>query len=645
MSGTSRAKDPYQPALDGIRAVAVAAVLVFHGGVACLPGGFLGVDAFFVLSGFLITSLLLAERAPTGRIDLVAFWGRRARRLLPALLLMLLAVVVAAALAAAAAPNSAPVRGDALAALGVRRELADDLPGQRLLRRHRGALAAAAHLVAGHRGAVLPALAAARRRWWRCGGSRRCRAARLCVVGACRLDALAGAPLPPRPTPTGPTTAPTAGRWRCWSARARRTARAAGSPRRPATGGTRCSARWRLPAVVALGWAGHAAGGDPPGCTGAASRLVAARGGGGHRARDPSARARPPPGCSPSPPLVVARAGSRTGCTCGTGRCSCLLTAARTGLTGLAAVRRAVRGDAGRRDPVVPCWWSCRSGLAGCCRAAPGWHRAGGARRHRRGGGGVLSSPCPATRRRCRSIRRPPRRGPARWRCRRARRAGGPGAPARPPARHAAADRPSSATRSPGRSAPTCRRSPGLTVTVRAVQGCGIATAARHPGTRRARTPTIPGCTRGPPGGGAASSADDPDVAVILLDRWELMDRRLDGDYQHVGQPGLRRLPGPASSTWPISIAGSRGAPRGAADRAVHAAGRTARRRAVAGGRPGPGGRLEPAAARGGAADRTGCTVLDLNRLVCPDGRFTWASAASGCAATACTSPRRACNG
>ena len=67
---------PHQPALDGVRALAVAAVLAFHGGVAALPGGFLGVDAFFVLSGFLITSLLLHEHQRTGRINLVAFWGR-----------------------------------------------------------------------------------------------------------------------------------------------------------------------------------------------------------------------------------------------------------------------------------------------------------------------------------------------------------------------------------------------------------------------------------------------------------------------------------------------------------------------------------------------------------------------------------------
>ncbi len=83
----------YWPSLDGVRAIAVAGVLLFHGGVAWLPGGFLGVDAFFVLSGFLITSLLLSERAATGRIRLGRFWLRRVRRLVPALLLVLLFVV------------------------------------------------------------------------------------------------------------------------------------------------------------------------------------------------------------------------------------------------------------------------------------------------------------------------------------------------------------------------------------------------------------------------------------------------------------------------------------------------------------------------------------------------------------------------
>ena len=85
---------PGIPALDGLRAVAVALVLADHGGIPGMTGGFLGVDVFFVLSGFLITSLLLDELGRSGRIDLGDFWIRRARRLLPALVLMVLAVAV-----------------------------------------------------------------------------------------------------------------------------------------------------------------------------------------------------------------------------------------------------------------------------------------------------------------------------------------------------------------------------------------------------------------------------------------------------------------------------------------------------------------------------------------------------------------------
>jgi len=82
----------YQPALDGLRAVAVVSVILFHDGVSWMPGGFLGVDVFFVLSGYLITTLLLLEWSHPGGVDLRAFWARRARRLLPALLLVLVAV-------------------------------------------------------------------------------------------------------------------------------------------------------------------------------------------------------------------------------------------------------------------------------------------------------------------------------------------------------------------------------------------------------------------------------------------------------------------------------------------------------------------------------------------------------------------------
>jgi len=103
-------------ALDGVRALAVLAVLADHAGVPGLPGGFIGVDVFFVLSGFLITSLLLDEQRRTGRVDLAAFWARRARRLLPAAAVMVLTVGVCQQLFA---PDStAGLRGDALAALG-----------------------------------------------------------------------------------------------------------------------------------------------------------------------------------------------------------------------------------------------------------------------------------------------------------------------------------------------------------------------------------------------------------------------------------------------------------------------------------------------------------------------------------------------
>lgn len=82
----------YLAPLDGLRAVAVLAVVVYHGHPSWLPGGFLGVDVFFVISGFLITTLLVREHEATGRIDLLAFWLRRARRLLPPIVLVVAAV-------------------------------------------------------------------------------------------------------------------------------------------------------------------------------------------------------------------------------------------------------------------------------------------------------------------------------------------------------------------------------------------------------------------------------------------------------------------------------------------------------------------------------------------------------------------------
>jgi peptidoglycan/LPS O-acetylase OafA/YrhL len=76
-------QDAFQPEIQGLRALSVLAVIWGHSGLPGLPGGFTGVDVFFVISGFLITRLLLKEMAATGRIDLLGFWTRRARRLLP----------------------------------------------------------------------------------------------------------------------------------------------------------------------------------------------------------------------------------------------------------------------------------------------------------------------------------------------------------------------------------------------------------------------------------------------------------------------------------------------------------------------------------------------------------------------------------
>ncbi len=105
----------YLPSLDGLRAVSVLAVVAYHLGE--LSGGFLGVDVFFAISGFLITRLLLAEHERSGRIGLRAFWGRRFRRLLPALLVAIVFVMVGARLWL---PEwrLGDIRWDALAALG-----------------------------------------------------------------------------------------------------------------------------------------------------------------------------------------------------------------------------------------------------------------------------------------------------------------------------------------------------------------------------------------------------------------------------------------------------------------------------------------------------------------------------------------------
>lgn len=106
---------PYRPGIDGLRTVAVLAVLLYHADVGWAAGGFLGVDVFLVISGYLITSLLLAEQARTGRLDFRRFWLRRARRLLPAVFLLIAVCLVFAGFFERG--DVARLRGDALASV------------------------------------------------------------------------------------------------------------------------------------------------------------------------------------------------------------------------------------------------------------------------------------------------------------------------------------------------------------------------------------------------------------------------------------------------------------------------------------------------------------------------------------------------
>lgn len=106
---------PYMPALDGLRALAVLAVLFYHADFTWARAGFLGVDLFFVISGYLITALLLNESRRAGKISLLRFWKRRALRLLPNLMVVLAAV---AAIAPWVAPDqNSRLRGDIAAAI------------------------------------------------------------------------------------------------------------------------------------------------------------------------------------------------------------------------------------------------------------------------------------------------------------------------------------------------------------------------------------------------------------------------------------------------------------------------------------------------------------------------------------------------
>jgi len=87
-------KTKYLPSIDSLRAIAVIAVIIYHIDANYLPGGFLGVDLFFVLSGYLISSLIIKEYKSTGTVNLYNFYVRRARRLLPAVYFMITVVLI-----------------------------------------------------------------------------------------------------------------------------------------------------------------------------------------------------------------------------------------------------------------------------------------------------------------------------------------------------------------------------------------------------------------------------------------------------------------------------------------------------------------------------------------------------------------------
>ncbi|UXR78924.1 MULTISPECIES: acyltransferase family protein [unclassified Staphylococcus] len=116
-SELERLKHPprYLPGLDGLRAISVIGIIIYHLNVQWLSGGFLGVDTFFVISGYLITSLLLFEYENYGRIDLVSFWLKRFKRLIPAMLFVVLFSVIYVVLFEAEILKE--IKGDAVAAL------------------------------------------------------------------------------------------------------------------------------------------------------------------------------------------------------------------------------------------------------------------------------------------------------------------------------------------------------------------------------------------------------------------------------------------------------------------------------------------------------------------------------------------------
>ncbi|GIF14975.1 acyltransferase family protein [Actinoplanes teichomyceticus] len=608
----------YQPALDGIRALAVTAVLLFHAGVGALAGGFLGVDAFFVLSGFLITSLLLTEHLRDGRIDLVRFWTRRARRLLPALLATVLATVVTAGLVLDRDALGL-LRADAYAALGY-------VANWRMIFRGTGYVAATAtpsplqhtwSLAIEEQFYLLwPLIVAGLLARF---ALRRSRALLLvlCAAGIAGSQLLCDRLF--QVSAIGRAYYGTDTR-----AQALLIGAASAVLLRPAARHTpfryAVAGALGLPAAVATLWFWHYASEQAGwlyrgGLTGAAVAAALVVGHVVVRPRSPLAR------LLSLPPLV------------GLGRISygvylwhwplfTFVTAEATGLSRwpLLAVRLAGtlavavvsyhlieqpirRGVLGRRLPRrVP---AVATGAAfGVVTAAIGWTTTVPPESATAAAPPVViptvAAPVPK---------------PA-----------GPVAPIDRPGRPRSAGREPRVTFLGDSVAWTIGAylpaHPGMWTSVRAVQGCGIATL---PDLRQLDSPhtNYPGCTSWAQRWQRGIDRDDPDVAVIGLNRWELMDRRYQGRYQHVGEPAYDGYLS-AQLDRAVRVAGSRGAA------VVLLTAAYTRRAERPDGSLYPEDRPERVDAWNrllhAAADRHPgrVTVLDLNPVVCPGGRFTW---------------------
>ena len=609
-AGAVRERGPgfaYRPALDGLRALAVAAVMLFHGGVGVLRGGFLGVDAFFVLSGYLITSLLLAERAETGRIRLGAFWGRRARRLLPALLVVLVAVAVAGRYLLPDVEVRL-LRGDAFAALFY-------VANWRMI--YRGSdyfTQTAAPSPLQHTWSlgieeqfywlwpliVLVLLAFAARRVLFA----------VCATGVV-ASALAAAALY-QPDNVNRAYFGT-------DTRAQALLIGCALATIPLTRGRRWLAVLALAGTLGTAWLWtHADGTDAwlyrGGFTAAALAVAAVL---AHAVASPRG---PTAWVLALPPLVWL------------GRISYglylwhwplfqFVTAERTGLSGPAllgmrcglTVAVATVSFYAIEQPIRRGRWMRRLPRLAPVAAV------------------VLAIAAVAATVSVATVAQPTS-----------------SVVAAPPV-VIAAPHTSAAAPSPGRTPPMRRAGrapgnqprvtffgdsvswtlgtylpahPGLTTTVRAVQGCGIATLPDileegTPHTNYDYCPAWPTIWR------KGLAADDPDVSVVLLDRWELMDRRLNGTYQHVGQPDFDTYLGSLLDQ-AVQIVGSRGA------RVVLLTAPYTHRSE----RPDGGlyGEDQPARVdawnallRTEAAEHPdNVTVLDLNKVICPGGTFTW---------------------